>query len=121
MDPIEDLNQLVAELSAGTGGPASAGKGLAGWLAVTAEREASDLILVAGEPPTLRIDGKLVRSAGAVLDGQDVERLVVPELPPHAQRQFATHGIADAALKVPGLGRFRVNLHRERGRAAATI
>ena len=121
MDPTDDLNQLVAELSAGTGGPTSAGKGLAGWLAVTAEREASDLILVAGEPPTLRIDGKLVRSAGAVLDGQDVEQLVVPELPAHAQRQFATHGIADAALKVPGLGRFRVNLHRERGRAAATI
>jgi hypothetical protein len=122
MDPVNDLDQLVAELSASTaGGPAAAGPGLAGWLAVTAEREASDLILVAGEPPTLRIEGKLVRSSGNTLDGHDIEQLVLPELPAHAQRQFAAHGIADAAVKVPGLGRFRVNLHRERGRAAATI
>ena len=122
MEPTEDLNQLVAELSAGAGaGPVASGPGLAGWLAVMAERDASDLILVAGEPPTLRIDGHLLRSGGPILDGQDVEQLVRAELPPHAQRQFAIQGITDAAMKVPGLGRFRVNLHRERGRAAATI
>jgi twitching motility protein PilT len=46
---------------------------------------------------------------------------VLPELAPHAQRQFREHGITDAALKLPGLGRFRVNLHRERGRPAAAI
>ena len=122
MDPTDDLNQLVAELSASAGGgPVASGPGLAGWLAVTAERGASDLILVAGEPPTLRVEGKLIRSAGAVLDGQDVEQLVLPELAAHAQRLFAAHGIADGAIKVPGVGRFRVNLHRERGRAAATL
>ena len=121
MKPIEDLNQLVAELSASAVGPAASGPGLRGWLEVTADREASDLILLAGEPPLLRIEGRMVRSAGAVLDSQDVEQLVLTELPAHAQRQFAAHGIADAALKVPGLGRFRVNLHRERGRAAATL
>ena len=56
-----------------------------------------------------------------MLDGDDVFDLVAPELTPHAQRTFKADGIADAAIKVPGLGRFRVNLHRERGRAAATI
>ena len=121
MQPLDDLNQLVAELSASGAGPIASGPGLVGWLTVTAERHASDLILIAGEPPLLRIEGKMIRSAGAVLDGQDVEQLVLRELPAHAQRQFAAHGIADAALKVPGLGRFRVNLHRERSRAAATI
>jgi twitching motility protein PilT len=42
-------------------------------------------------------------------------------LPPHAQRAYRDHGIADAARRVTGVGRFRINLHRERGRAAATI
>jgi len=121
MDPSDDLNQLVAALSASFTGPAASGPGLAGWLSVMAERDASDLILVSGEPPTLRVNGRVVRSAGEALDGDDIEQMVVSELPAHAQRLYATHGIADAALKVPGIGRFRVNLHRERGRAAATI
>src|SRR4030095_15711638 len=121
MKPMDVLNQLVAELSAVSAGPKASGPGLTGWLAVTAERDASDLILVAGEPPTFRINGKVIRSTGAALDSQDIEQLVLTELPRHAQRQFEANGITDAALKVPGLGRFRVNLHRERGRAAATI
>ena len=56
-----------------------------------------------------------------MLDGDDIAAIVLPEIPPHARRQFRELGIADAALKVPGLGRFRVNLHRERGRPAAAI
>ena len=42
-------------------------------------------------------------------------------MPAHAARQYRDTGIADASLRLPGLGRFRVNLHRERGRAAAAI
>ena len=34
---------------------------------------------------------------------------------------IAEHGIADASIRREGLGRFRVNLHHERGRPAATI
>ena len=41
-------------------------------------------------------------------------------LPPHAQQAFQAGLSADARLQVGG-GRFRVNLHRERGRAAAAI
>jgi twitching motility protein PilT len=42
-------------------------------------------------------------------------------MPPHAQRAYRQSGIADGSRKVPGVGRFRINLHRERGRAAAVI
>jgi len=118
-DPLNDLDRLASQLD--TPGAPSANAPLVRWFELMAERQASDLILVAGEPPTLRIDGRLVRTAGDVLDGDDVFALVAPELAPHAQRAFAEHGIADAAVKVPGIGRFRVNLHRERGRPAANI
>ena len=121
--PPDDLDRLVSELettrvdirlSAG-------GSKLDAWLQLVAEREASDLLLMAGEPPALRIHGKVLRSDGPPLDGQDVEDIVLADLPPHAQRAYRAHGIADASKRVAGVGRFRINLHRERGRAAAVI
>jgi len=124
MKPTEDLDKLAAALGESElviGPHASSSGALTGWLEVMTGRNASDLLLFAGEPPTFRIDGRVVRSSAPVLDGDDIAALVMPEIAPHAQRQFREHGIADAALKVPGLGRFRVNLHRERGRPAAAI
>jgi twitching motility protein PilT len=76
---------------------------------------------MAGEPPAVRVQGRVVRSGAAVLDGDDVADLVLPMLVDHAQRRFRDEGITDAALKLAGVGRFRVNLHRERGRPAAVI
>ena len=121
-DPIDDLDRLVSELEAARpdGNTGAAGQ-LEGWLRLVAERGASDLLLLAGEAPALRIDGRVVRTEGAPLDGQDIEDMVLLDLPPHAQRAFREHGIADASHRVAGVGRFRINLHRERGRAAAAV
>jgi len=117
----DDLDRLVAELDAGRRGAGDVGARLDGWLGLMAERGASDLILLAGEPPALRIQGRIVRGEGTVLDGQDVEDMILPVLPAHAQRTFREHGHADAARRLSGLGRFRLHLHRERGRAAAVV
>jgi twitching motility protein PilT len=117
----DDLDRLVAELDAGRRGAADVGTRLDGWLGLMADRGASDLLLLAGEPPTLRIEGRIARADGTVLDGQDVEEMVLPVLPPHAQRDYHERGHADAARRLPGLGRFRLHLHRERGRAAAVV
>jgi twitching motility protein PilT len=118
---MDDLDRLAAELDALHPDAAGGGARLEPWLRLVAEREASDLLLVAGEPPALRVDGLIVRTGGSSLDGEDVEALVLPELPVHAQRAYHERSIADASLHLPGVGRFRVNLHRERGRAAAAI
>ena len=61
------------------------------------------------------------RLVGRALDGVDVEEAVLPALPPHARRVYRETLIADGSFRVPGLGRFRINLHRERGRAAAAV
>jgi twitching motility protein PilT len=55
------------------------------------------------------------------LDGVDVEEAVLPALPPHARRIYRDNHIVDASFRVHGVGRFRINLHRERGRAAAAV
>src|SRR5206468_5254456 len=91
------------------------------WLDEVVRRRASDLLLVAGAAPSLRIDGDVERASDAVLDGPEIEAMVFPSMPPHAQRRFRDHGVADGSLRIPSVGRFRINLHRERGRTAATI
>jgi twitching motility protein PilT len=117
----EDLDHLADELDAErVDGPAE-GAGLESWLELVASRGASDLLLLAGETPALRVQGRIVRTAGPVLDGLEIESLVLPSLPTHAQRDYRERGLSDAARRVSGVGRFRINLHRERGRAAAAI
>ena len=123
MDEAEDVNLLVQELNAGvesTPTPSDTQR-LERWLSVLAERSGSDLMLVAGVPPSLRVDGRVLGLSEEVLDGSDVEEAVLPALPPHARRLYRDSGVADASIRVSRLGRFRINLHRERGRAAASI
>jgi twitching motility protein PilT len=118
MEPDTDLDKLAAALAPRA---AQSTSSLRSWLEIMSDRDASDLLLIAGEPPALRVNGRIMRTGGAPLDGDDVLQMVSPELPPHAQALFRDRGISDASLKVPGLGRFRVNLHLERGRPAAVV
>jgi twitching motility protein PilT len=121
MDGPDDLDRIAAELAALQAGAPADPSRLEGWLRLVAEHGASDLLLVAGEPPAFRVDGRIERAAAPPLDGVDIEEMVLPELPAHAQRAYRDAGIADASSKVAGIGRFRINLHHERGRAAAAI
>jgi twitching motility protein PilT len=86
-----------------------------------ADRNGSDLLLVAGAPPSVRVDGRVQPLAEGPLDGMDIEEAVLPALPPHARRIYREVRIVDASFRVSGVGRFRINLHRERGRAAAAV
>lgn len=91
------------------------------WLAFLVERGGSDLLLVQGAPACLRIKGEVVHLDSRPLEGLEIEAALTSALTPHAARQYADGLISDSSYRVPGLGRFRVNLHRERGRAAAAI
>ncbi|PYR60596.1 MAG: type IV pili twitching motility protein PilT [Acidobacteria bacterium] len=121
---MEEIDRLIAELHAtGDATPAATGDTarLERWLRLLSDASGSDLLLVAGVPPMLRVNGRLRPLAEGPLDGVDVEETVVPALPPHARRQYRTARIADGSFRLAGAGRFRINLHRERGRAAAAI
>jgi twitching motility protein PilT len=121
----DDVDRLVEELNAARPAAPSAPGDLAritGWLQELVHLRGSDLLLVAGLPPSYICDGRVrTDTLQAPVDAVDIEQAVLPALPPHARRQYREGGIADASLKLPELGRFRVNLHRERGRAAAAI
>jgi twitching motility protein PilT len=122
----DDFEQLISELHAsasGTAGGSGAGDTtrIERWLRRLADAHGSDLLLVAGRPPSLRVSGRIRPLAEAPLDGLEVEDAVLPALPAHARRQYREGGIADGSFRIAGVGRFRINLHRERGRAAAAL
>ena len=126
MSESDEIERLILELhsSAQSAAPAP-GLGdstrLERWLRLLASRGGSDLLLVAGAPPAIRLDGKVIPLADGPLDGMDVEEAVLPALPPHARRIYRDSHITDASYRISGVGRFRINLHRERGRAAAAV
>lgn len=124
MDESGELNRLVRELNEGRGSePAdtSATARLDQWLATLVARSGSDLLLVEGAPPCIRVQGELRKIEPASLDGLDIEAAILPALSRHALHLYREGLIADASYRIAGLGRFRINLHRERGRAAAAI
>jgi twitching motility protein PilT len=91
------------------------------WLGQLVSRRGSDLLLVPNAPAAIRVEGSLATVGETILTGDEIEAAVLPAMAVHAREEYRQYGIADSSYRVEGLGRFRVNLHRERGRAAATV
>ncbi len=91
------------------------------WLQILVARGGSDLLLVPGAPACIRFEGDVQRIDGNFLEGAQIEAAVFPALSPYAVEEYRRTLIADSSYRVPRLGRFRINLHRERGQAAAAI
>src|SRR5579859_1800610 len=91
------------------------------WLVQLVERRGSDLLLVTDAPACIRVDGQVVPIGTRKLVSDEIENAITPALMPHALRQYLETRIADSSYRNTNLGRFRINLHQERGRAAATI
>ena len=91
------------------------------WLEELISRNGSDLLLVPAAPPAIRVEGTLVAIGTNPLAGEEIEAAVLPALAPHAREIYQQQKIADSSYRVESGERFRINLHHERGRAAATV
>jgi twitching motility protein PilT len=91
------------------------------WLTSLVTRGGSDLLLVPGAPPSMRLEGAVQSIEAGTLEGPEIEAAVLPALSARGLEQYRETHIGDSAYSVAGLGRFRINLHHERGRAAAAI
>jgi twitching motility protein PilT len=91
------------------------------WLHQLVARHGSDLLLVPLAPASIRVEGTLVTIGDRPLTGDEIEAAMLPALAAHAGEEYERSHIADSSYRVEGLGRFRINLHHERGRAAATV
>jgi twitching motility protein PilT len=120
----DELDTLVTELNAGAAKappPDEQTARLRRWLEQAVHRGAADLLLIPGAPPSIRVDGAIVPLLEGPLGGEEIADAVLPALPPHARRVYREQGIADASFRSVEHGRFRINLHHERGRPAAAI
>ncbi|MBZ5687993.1 MAG: PilT/PilU family type 4a pilus ATPase [Acidobacteriia bacterium] len=91
------------------------------WLGELVLRNGSDLLLVPNAPASIRLEGVLSAIEDKTLSGEEIEAAVLPAMAAHAREEYRQYGIADSSYRLEGVGRFRINLHRERGRAAATV
>lgn len=78
------------------------------------ETRASDLHLVAGEPPTVRVDGELEALRGyPKLSADDTRALIYSILTPEHIKRFENEQEFDTSFDLPSVSRFRINLHYE--------
>ncbi len=90
-------------------------------LGIAVGRNASDVILMAGAPAILRVNGTLLPASGPPMDGEDVRNFVLPLLDGPQMEELQKHKSVDLSFAREGLGRFRTNIHHQRGTLAASI
>lgn len=84
-------------------------------------RAASDLLLIAHAPVTMRIAGELSRSSGPVLSAEDTRKLLLPLMTPAQAQELQRNKSVDLCFSREGIGRFRSNVHYQRGTLAGSI
>lgn len=122
---VEELNRAVpggkpAEKSAAVRPPQNAGS-LDQLLTYAGRQNASDLLLIAGTPVALRVNGALAPASGPPLSPEDVRNLVLPLLDSRQYDELQKKKSVDFCFERDPMGRFRANIHHQRGTLAASI
>jgi len=86
--------------------------------ALAVEKKASDLHLVAGLAPMLRIDGELFPAQAEKLNADEIEKMVSAILSEPHREKFAAEKELDVSYAAKNGSRFRVNVRFERGNVA---
>ena len=90
-------------------------------LATAIHGNASDIILVAGSPATLRLNGALATDSGPALSAEAIRGLLLPLLTPGQLEELQERKCVDFCFVRGTTGRFRANFHFQRGTLAASI
>jgi twitching motility protein PilT len=91
------------------------------YLELMAKHNATDLHLKAFSPPIFRITGVARRVEGPPLPPEEVEKLARSMMTPDQANRFDNAGTVDFAVGIHGVGRYRVNVFRQRGSVSAAI
>ena len=85
------------------------------------EQGASDLHLVAGQPPMLRITGDIERIKYKVLDNDDLRSMLYEITAEEKVKLFEETGDVDFGYEIPGLARYRANYFMQRNGIGAVF
>ncbi len=91
-------------------------------LQIAIDNKASDLHLLVGIPPTLRVNGVLLQISGKeVLTGQKIQELVWQITNAEQKEILAVNKELDFSFEFEGKARFRINAYHQRGSMAASL
>ena len=85
------------------------------------EQGASDLHLVAGQPPALRIRGDIERVKYKVLTNDDLRGMLYEITPEDKVKVFEETGDVDFGYEIPGLARYRSNFFMQKNGVGAVF
>jgi len=85
------------------------------------EHQASDLHLVAGSQPIVRIRGDLERVKYKVLENDELKTMLYEITPEEKIKVFEETGDLDFSHEIPGLARYRVNFFRQKNGIGAVF
>ena len=83
--------------------------------------KASDIFFSVGAPPSLKIDGAITPLGDTPLTADAVNALARQAMSDRQQREFDETMEMNLAIDMPDVGRFRVNIYRQRGNPALAI
>src|SRR5579885_2195441 len=112
----DELAQIVADLNRAAQAPKPEIQASLDQLLIqAAKRGASDVVLIAGAPAAFRVNGLLAPSSGPSLTAEETRNFLLPLLSAPQQKELQTNRYTDLCFTRPAIGRFRANVHYQRG------
>ncbi len=90
-------------------------------LKMVMQKNASDLHLTVGAPPTLRVDGEMSPTHFEKLSPDVCQRLIYSLLTDKQKEKFESNNELDLSFGIKGVGRIRMNVFRQRNAVAAAL
>ena len=118
---VEELNRSVARAPRVGEKPGASPRDLDQLLSLAAQRQASDLLLVANSPIAFRINGALATASNSLTSSDEVRSYLQPLLTGTLAQDLERNRSVDFCFMRPNIGRFRANVHYQRGSLAAAI
>ncbi|MEO8581856.1 MAG: type IV pilus twitching motility protein PilT [Patescibacteria group bacterium] len=94
---------------------------IAELLQLVLDKNASDLHLIVGSPPFLRVNGKLLKTDAGPLTAAETQELIFSLLTPEQKQLFEQQKEFDFSYKFNKVSRFRVNAYTQLGTVAAAL
>lgn len=91
------------------------------YLHLMVQKQASDLFLSADARPSIRIDGVTHHLGEIRLTGTDVHAMAFSVMNERQQREFESTLEMNLAIALGDMGRFRINVYRQRGTTAMVV
>ena len=91
------------------------------FLKAMVQRNASDLHLAVGSPPTFRVNGELAANGDEALSPEAIQELIFSILTTEQREQFQKQKELDFSYSIPGVSRYRGNVLFQRGTLGAVF